>query len=221
MRLFIKDIKVDILKPSQELKLAKGLKKKSYGNFSLQTKGNVCIDDLKQKELRKLLKVLVDNDSSVESLVLRLRKEVEPVQAITKEKFKLIEAGGGIVEKGKKALYIHRLGKWDIPKGKLEKNETIEEGALREVYEECNVKATIQQHLMDTYHIHKYKGKYRLKKTYWYLMEVVGNPKLKPQTEEGIDEVCWFSKKTARSLVYPDTYDSLKELLDIYFDNKK
>lgn len=217
MRLFIKDIKVDIISSTEAVKLKKNVKSLSYGDFDLNTTGNVYIGDLKQKELRKLLTILVDNKSAVKSLVLKLRKEIEPIQAVIKDKFKLIEAAGGIVEKEADALYIHRLGKWDLPKGKLEKGETIEEGALREVYEECNVEATIQSHLMDTFHIHKYKGKYRLKKTYWYLMKVVGNPELKPQLEEAIDEVCWKSTEEAKLEVYPDTYKSLRELMKLYF----
>ena len=151
-------------------------------------------------------------------LYLVLKKEVAPVEAILKKKFVLIEAAGGIVEKGKKALYIHRLGYWDLPKGKLEKGETIEEGALREVFEECNVEAEVVQHLVNTYHIYKYKKRYVLKRTYWYQMKVIGEPELKPQTEEAIDDVQWFSKKKAKSLVYPNTYRSLKELLDVYWD---
>ncbi len=218
MRLFIKDIKVDIIQPDDEVKLKKGVKKFFYGDFDLKSKGHFYLEDLKQNELRKILIILLDNDSDVKSIVLRLRKNLEPIEVITKEKFKLIEAGGGIVEKNETALYIHRLGKWDLPKGKIEKGETIEQGALREVYEECNVEAKITKHLMNTFHIHKYKEKYRLKKTYWYLMEVVGNPVLEPQLEEFIDEVCWKSKKEAKNIVYPDTYKSLRKLLNLYFE---
>ena len=60
---------------------------------------------------------------------------------IFKSKIKVIFASGGIVENSKKQiLFIHRKGKWDLPKGKAEKNETIRETALREVTEETGIK---------------------------------------------------------------------------------
>ena len=87
--------------------------------------------------------------------------------------YKIIEAAGGLVfnESGK-ALLIHRLGYWDLPKGKLEKGETIEEGALREVEEETGLQGgSIVKKLHESYHTyHSRKGKRILKKTYWYQM---------------------------------------------------
>lgn len=45
--------------------------------------------------------------------------------------FDLIEAAGGIIQNEKKELlFIYRLDKWDLPKGKLEKNEGIEDCAV-------------------------------------------------------------------------------------------
>lgn len=56
---------------------------------------------------------------------------------------------GGIVEKEGKILMVQEkkkfcYGKWNIPAGHLDPNETIIEGAIREIREEtgCEVKAT-------------------------------------------------------------------------------
>ena len=57
-----------------------------------------------------------------------------------KKKIDVVQAGGGIVvhENGK-MLFIFRKGKWDLPKGKVDKGETIEAAAIREVEEETGV----------------------------------------------------------------------------------
>ena len=48
--------------------------------------------------------------------------------------FNIIKAGGGVVNNNKnQILFIYRLKRWDLPKGKLDKGETIRECAEREV----------------------------------------------------------------------------------------
>lgn len=54
--------------------------------------------------------------------------------------YKNIEAAGGLVLRSDgHFLGIFRLGKWDLPKGKAEKGESMETTALREVEEECGI----------------------------------------------------------------------------------
>jgi 8-oxo-dGTP pyrophosphatase MutT (NUDIX family) len=135
-------------------------------------------------------------------------------------KFLFIEAAGGIVqsiENPKQYLFIKRWGKWDIPKGKLEKGENPEEGAQREIHEECNVQAL--QKVADlpcTYHVYFMYEKHVLKKTYWYLFEANFDQELIPQAEEDITEVRWF-KKDEINTVYANTYSSIQSLLDQLF----
>lgn len=106
--------------------------------------------------------------------------------------FERIEAGGGLVwNEHKELLMIERLGKWDLPKGKLDTGEQMPDCALREVAEETGVKElSIEKKLMDTYHIYQYNDKWILKFTAWYEMKA---PKqtLVPQTEEGITQTVW------------------------------
>jgi len=57
-----------------------------------------------------------------------------------------------------------------LPKGKIDKGETTSEAAVREVREETGLKnIEIIGQLPDTFHIYNQKGKWLLKKTYWFL----------------------------------------------------
>jgi len=126
-----------------------------------------------------------------------------------------IEAAGGLVENETDGfLFILRNSKWDLPKGKLEKGESIEEGAIREVEEECGIKnPVITAHLLDTYHTYFHKGNWVLKRTYWYKMQYKGDDKLVPQTEEGITKVEWLSESEWHQVLV-NTYGSIQDVLE-------
>lgn len=128
--------------------------------------------------------------------------------------FKVIEAAGGLVKNKKgEYLFIFRNGKWDLPKGKIEKGEGIKKAAIREVEEECGVsKLKIEKELESTYHTYHVEEKAILKRTYWFEMLCEDESKLVPQTEEGITEVKWISKKDLQQ-VNDNTYDSIKEVM--------
>jgi 8-oxo-dGTP pyrophosphatase MutT (NUDIX family) len=109
------------------------------------------------------------------------------------ETHKKVLAAGGVVFKNRSVLLIKRLGYWDLPKGKLEKDENSEIGALREVEEECGIKGhVLNQFLSTTYHTYEMKGVDYLKATDWYLMDYKGDELLIPQTDEGITEALWL-----------------------------
>ncbi len=130
--------------------------------------------------------------------------------------FRLIEAAGGVVKNFKsETLMIFRNDKWDLPKGKIEKNEQIEAAALREVEEECGIKnISIAKPLPTTFHTYILKGKHILKKTYWFVMDYSGtNEKLVPQIEEGITEVKWMTSSDIKK-VAENTYPLIRAVLD-------
>ena len=132
------------------------------------------------------------------------------------ESFDFIEAAGGVVRSDKGYLMIFRNGLWDIPKGKLAKNESVETAAVREVEEECAITAPlIESPLIDTYHTYVYKGKNVLKKTYWFVMSYSGNESLVPQINEGITKVKWVSKAELLD-IRGNTYGSINEVIDAY-----
>jgi ADP-ribose pyrophosphatase YjhB (NUDIX family) len=128
--------------------------------------------------------------------------------------FKQVNASGGVVRNEKKeVLFIFRLGKWDLPKGKLKKQEDAEEGAIREVMEETGLsKLKILTTLPSTFHIYERKGKQILKQTFWFGMEAKSAAALIPQTEEDISEVRWIPVNEVNSLL-ENTYDSIRELM--------
>lgn len=131
-----------------------------------------------------------------------------------KTHFTCIDAGGGIVFNNKnEILLIKRMGKWDIPKGKIDPGEKIEHGALREVEEECGIThLSIRSFLSKSYHSYKLQGHRFLKVTHWYLMDTDYTGKLIPQKEENITEAKWF-KWDDLNIKTLDTYQSIKELL--------
>lgn len=130
------------------------------------------------------------------------------------QKYKLIEAGGGLVtnEKGE-VLIIYRLETYDLPKGKMDKGEIPRETAHREVVEETGVKDLITKDLLGiTYHTYRNrKNKRVLKRTYWFKMEA---PKqvLTPQTDEDIQKAEWIAPKDIPDL-YDNMYESIKMIL--------
>lgn len=132
--------------------------------------------------------------------------------------FTRIEAAGGIVRNQKEEyLFIKRFGFWDLPKGKLHKKESIQEGALREVSEETGLtNVSVTKKLPSTFHIYTdRKNREILKETYWFEMFCTGYQHLVPQLEEDITEVKWF---TSSELDIPlhNTYASLRLLLESY-----
>lgn len=131
-----------------------------------------------------------------------------------RKQYKLVLAGGGLVRNNKeKILFIFRNRKWDLPKGKAEAGELIEETALREVKEECGLRDLgIICHIIDTYHTYDIKGSRKLKKTSWYKM--YSNEKEPvPQVEEGITRIKWI-KGEKLSRIYENTYPSILDVLD-------
>ncbi len=125
----------------------------------------------------------------------------------------LVVAGGGLVlNRDNDFLFIQRNGKWDLPKGKAEDDETIEQTAIREVEEETGVKnVKISNYLGDTYHTFSRKGKLKLKLTHWFIMETSSVKKLKPQKKEGITKAVWLNKEMA-TIALKESYANIREL---------
>lgn len=130
-----------------------------------------------------------------------------------------IIAAGGIVENGEKEiLMIFRRGKWDLPKGKLDEGETIEECAVREVEEETGLRSIQQGELIDvTLHTYIEKGKEIEKETYWYAMKVEGDQKLVAQSEEDIEEIRWV-KETGLPTYLNNSYPNIVDIIEKYYD---
>lgn len=132
-----------------------------------------------------------------------------------KEKIPVCKAGGGLVYNKKgEVLFIFRNGKWDLPKGGIEKGEEITETALREVEEETGVSGLeITQKLQKTYHIFKRNGKYKLKVTHWFEMKTDFDGIPVGQINEGIEKAVWLNPKEVKEALH-HSFENIKLLFE-------
>jgi 8-oxo-dGTP diphosphatase len=109
-------------------------------------------------------------------------------------------AAGGVVRRGDDVLLVHRprYDDWTLPKGKLNKGETFEEAALREVQEEAGFVCELGDEVTSTTYEDR-NGKVKLVR-YWEMAPVGGE--FAPNDE--VDEVRWLPPDEARELL---TYD--------------
>jgi len=167
------------------------------------------------EEITSVVNLLFSENKS--TVVNIIQENVSAIWKQFKNNFKLIQAAGGVVLYQDRILLIHRLGKWDLPKGKLEENESISACAIREVQEECGIDSLeIIKQLPSTFHMYTdKKGAIVLKETFWFEMQSKEESEVKPQIEEGIEEVKWVSRKNLKEYTL-NTYSSLKELMAFY-----
>ena len=109
------------------------------------------------------------------------------------KKIKVVRAAGGLVKNSRdEVLFIFRNGKWDLPKGKIEAGENLEECAIREVEEETGIQdLEVVRYLETTYHIFNRRGRMKLKETVWYEMRSDYQGPFTPQEDEDITKVKW------------------------------
>jgi 8-oxo-dGTP pyrophosphatase MutT (NUDIX family) len=144
-----------------------------------------------------------------------LHSNVEELRKAFWKKFILIKAGGGLVlNESNELLFIFRRGKWDLPKGKLDDGETMEECAVREVQEETGLQQVeLKKHLITTWHTYDESGHHILKETAWYLLSAPKKQALTPQTVEQITEIEWCAPNDLQKYVsntFPAILDVLK-----------
>ena len=136
------------------------------------------------------------------------------VAAALNETFKMAPAAGGVVITDGKIVSITRHNIPDLPKGHIEKGESPEQAALREVEEETGIgKLHIIKELPSTWHCYLEHEEWRLKRTYWYLMESEEAIQPKPQTEEGITEIKLIGNEEIEDFL-KNTFRSISEILD-------
>ncbi len=135
--------------------------------------------------------------------------------------FTVVRAAGGVVVADDRLLFIFRNGKWDLPKGKLDGDESDEEAALREVEEETGIPpGGIDYRLPSTYHIYKSpyantENQWVFKETTWFQMSCNGLIPGKPQQEEGITQVKWVTRSGLEEIVQ-NTYKNLTQIIALY-----
>lgn len=219
MRLFINDIPVQILdagitpdpghynyildaasEPVTQAKLIHHLWVRHVNEEAFDT----LLGLLNSKVPTNILSVLVSTSDSF------------PVKKYLRSKFKVVEAAGGLIRKKEKFLMIYRLKKWDLPKGKKERNEKYRRTAMREVEEECNVSVKIGPRICTTWHTYTMNKNAMLKKTKWYLMECLDDSKMKPAVEEDIEELRWMTQKEVYHAL-EHSYKSIQYVFERYY----
>lgn len=177
---------------------------------------HVWIKNAKEPHLDLILDIL---NSPVPTSLLSLHitvSDYELVKQYLRSKFKIVRAAGGLVRKKDKFLMIYRMKKWDLPKGKKEKKEKYKETAVREIGEECNVTVKIGKKICTTWHTYTMNKSSMLKKTRWYIMDVVDDSKMKPSQEEDIEELRWMNPKEIYHALQ-HSYKSIHYVFEEYY----
>lgn len=204
-----------------EIYLASTAEIENMPTFLQRKEDLLYFNDPKTKEINTLIKLIDDNPKSLHQLCLTSNNLAQLISDF-KKAFKIVAAAGGFVlNNNNELLLIYRRGKWDLPKGKIEENESIKNAAVREVEEETGVKITQLKEQLNsletaqncTYHIYvSKKGNYILKPTYWFVMNTNENNPLIPQFEEDIVEAKWVSLKNLESYLN-NTYQTITDVI--------
>lgn len=214
MKIFINDKPLDLLSP-EELGKGKTFECVYHSPSDLPAYAafhdDVLITNPSKNIIIKLLYLLRTRKLKNLDSITILSDQKEELKKFIKSRFSIVRAAGGVVTKGNKVLFIHRLGKWDLPKGKFEKGETPAQCAVREVEEECSIQVKLGLKICKTWHTYTQNRKSILKKTYWFVMECVNDKNMKPQMEEGIQDIKWLSHQEAKTALI-NSYPSMRYL---------
>jgi ADP-ribose pyrophosphatase YjhB (NUDIX family) len=176
----------------------------------------VFIDELSTPAINSLLHEIKKEDFHAGII---WNADLEKLKKAFFKRFVIVEAAGGIVQNEKKEiLFIFRRGKWDLPKGKMEKKELAEECAQREITEETGVSGLVlKKKVGETYHTYDEYGKHILKISHWFYYTCLKDQQLIPQTEEDITETRWIKTKDIKEPM-SNSYENIKAILRCFFD---
>ena len=169
----------------------------------------ISIYDLKEISILEIVKLV-----KKQKRIFLFHKNPKKLISTFAKKIKIVTAAGGVVTNKKdEILFIFRRNKWDLPKGKMDKGETIKDTALREVMEETGIDSLkIIDFKMITFHIFKKGKEFRLKETHWFNMKSDYDGEFNPESREGITKVVWKTKKKVKKI--KNTFPNIKLLLE-------
>lgn len=172
----------------------------------------IFIDELNVHALKSMIHEM--GQPSIHAGVY-FHKNLEELRSAFFKKFTVIQAGGGFVQNEKEeVLLIFRRGKWDLPKGKTDKGETVEKSALREVKEETGLKnIKIISPLNSSYYTYHEGTHYILKVVNWFHMKATGEQQLIPQQEEDIEKILWI-KPTEVEQYLKNSFPSISDVVN-------
>lgn len=144
-------------------------------------------------------------------------KDYKETKSFLRKKYRVVNAAGGLIVKKDRFLLIHRMDKWDLPKGKKDPGESSRVTAQREVLEECNIEVKVGRRLVTTWHTYTMNRRNMLKRTRWYLMEVVDDSDMKPETREQIQDIKWMNRKEVYHAL-ENSYNSIRFVFASYYE---
>ncbi len=220
MIIFINDIPVQILKKDEHPD--KGHVNSTYDVTQepvTQAKllNHVWLQNVGPSEIDLLLQFL---DSKVPTNLRSLyitANNYDVIKDYMGSKFKVVKAAGGLVRKKDKFLMIYRMKKWDLPKGKKERGERSKQTAVREIEEECNVTVRLGQKICTTWHTYTMNKRPMIKKTKWYVMDILDDTRMRPDTAEDIEETRWMNRKEVYHAL-EHSYKSISYVFEQYYD---
>ncbi len=219
MNLFVNDIPLRIWAPGTQ---------PEDGSFNTEIKAHrepvtkakllnhVYVKDASLTHLNEILD-LVNSKVPINLLSLDVAvNDYEGVKKYLQEKFKIVKAAGGLVKKKDRFLMIYRMKRWDLPKGKKDSGEKSRQTAEREVQEECNIDVKVGKKICTTWHTYSMNRNNMIKKTRWYLMDLVDDSHMKPSLEEDIEELRWMTQKEVYHAL-ENSYKSIRFVLEEYY----
>lgn len=220
MIIFINDIPVKILKSGEhpdQGRVNNVIEASQEPLTQAKLLNHVWVKNVGEPDIDLLLSFL---DSRVPTNLLSLHispQNYDSIKEYMRSKFKVVKAAGGLVRKKDKFLMIYRMKKWDLPKGKKEKLERCKQTAEREVEEECNVSVKVGQKICTTWHTYTMNKRAMIKKTRWYLMDIVDDTRMRPAASEDIEETRWMNRKEVYHAL-THSYKSISYVFEQYYE---
>lgn len=172
-------------------------------------RGHIIVEFCREELLKQFFKFVTENRKTHFESIHFIVSDKKKAKKLVKSHYTIIEAAGGVIQNDQnELLMIYRLGVWDLPKGKVDKGETLRATAEREVMEECNIKVNVGAKAGTTWHNYTRKGKNILKKTTWYHMICTDDSEMLPQQEEDIEAIEWKTPSKMHECIQ-DSYLSI------------
>lgn len=171
--------------------------------------GHVLFLNSTSKQAVEIVRILRENPPADLLSVTLVVNDKKAVLESIKSDFKVVKAAGGIVVNNDKCLLIYRKKKWDLPKGKLDKDENSQKAAVREIKEETGVSSKLQRKICTTWHTYTFNNELVLKRTKWFLLDCVSDKGMKPQEEEEIEKIEWVPLHQVKSYLV-NSYSSIR-----------
>ena len=177
----------------------------------------VFIDELNLHTVKSMIHEM--QDTSVHAGVF-FHEDLKELKDAFFKKFAIVKAAGGFVlNENKEVLMMFRRGKWDLPKGKMDKKESFEDCAVRETEEETGLKRIkLTSSLITTYHTYHEGSKFVLKETKWFTMEASVEQKLVPQATEQITKLEWVGKNDLKKYLQ-NSFPLINDVLEAGFSS--